>query len=60
MTKDSSLVNNLVLEKHKKLVNLIIEEAGILEKTTSKNEKERHKLILEFLIDYQCLTSRGL
>ena len=62
MTKDYSLVKSSVLEieKQKMLVNLIIEEAGILKKTVSKKKKKRHELILGFLIDLQCITSKEL
>ena len=60
MTKNYSEINSSILEVHTRLVNLIMEEAELLRKAKSKREKERHNLILGFLIDLQCLTSKEL
>lgn len=60
MTSDSILLKSSDLEIHKKLVTLISEECKIFEIETDKAEKERHQLILDFLIELQCISSRRL
>jgi len=60
MMEESTAVNSSVLEVHKRLVNLISEEAEILEKTTSPSVIKRHTKILDFLIELQIYTSKDL
>lgn len=52
--------NFLTFEFHKKLVNLIIEEAEIISNTTSPDIIKRHISIINFLIHAQCVTSQEL
>jgi len=60
MIQDSILTKSSVLEGHKKLVKLISEESTLLEKTTSPAIIKRHTRILDFLLELQIHTSRGL
>jgi len=60
MTKDFLLTKSSEFEVHKRLVQLISEEAEILDKTNNKKEIKRHEEILEFLIELQCISVRGL
>ena len=57
---DSSLTNSTAIEVHKRLVNLISEEAEIINGTTSPDILKRHTNIIKFLIELQCLTSKKL
>lgn len=60
MLADSIPQKSSVLEVHKRLVQLISEEAEILEKTTSPSRIKRHTQIMDFLIELQAYTSKDL
>lgn len=60
MMKDCFRKSSSELNRHKELVTLISEESELLEKIKSPIEKKRHKLIFDFLIELQCITSKGL
>jgi len=60
MMQDSQVIRSSEVEVHKRLVQLISEESDILEKVKCPNRRKRHKLILGFLIELQCISSRSL
>lgn len=53
------ILKNSELEVHQRLVQLIEEEAVLIDSTTGKI-KDRHKLILTFLIQLQIISSKEL
>lgn len=57
--KDSLSPKSTKLEDHQRLVKLISEEAEIINKAKGKR-KDRHTLILTFLIELQMLSSKEL
>lgn len=57
--KNSLSTKSSELEVHQRLVKLIGEEAEII--TTAKGlRKDRHELILTFLIELQIISAKGL
>ncbi len=53
-------MNACAIEKHQRLVKLISDESTILENSHFPNERKRHSLILEFLVELQIIKSKEL